>query len=326
VSSATLAGKPPPSVKPVLGPYGSTGLDGLAGQSVQAFASPGGPAGFVGQNMQVSFGGPAGAGPGAADPDGVAGHSSPGAFGPIYTGDVTDRVRVTSARSSEMRPARRARLPFVAMAIVGLAGAVAGVWFAVGRDVGSTAPAKADPAEPRAAVPPPGEAPNPAAEPPADLGRVADPPAVDPGKADPSGTGGPGKAAEPPTMTAAPTAPADPGKAGEPPSIAADPTKPEGRAGEPATPVEPAAKVGESGAKAGDAPVKGDEPATPADKPPAGPSGDARPDPTKPTKDPHGKATKPKVRPDSKRGDRRSRKAEPKEQPWSVDSPFLPKH
>jgi hypothetical protein len=42
--------------------------------------------------------------------------------------------------------------------------------------------------------------------------------------------------------------------------------------------------------------------------------------------DPHPKAGKPKVRPEPKRPDKRPRKPEPKEQPWSVDSPFLPKH
>jgi hypothetical protein len=233
--------------------------------------------------MQVSFGGPGAPG----EPDGMASHG-PGAFGPIYTGDVTDRVRVSSARPSRERH-RRKRLPLIAAAIVGLAGAAAGVWLAVGRDGTSTSPASAEPAgaepagaEPAVAVPQPAEVP-----------RPPEAPAGVPGS-----VGVPAKAAAP-AAAAAPLAPADPAVGS--PAMAADPRKPQ-ETGAPNQRVQPAQP----------------QPGT----------ADSTDDPgVKPGKvvvqEPHPKAAKPRGRTDSKRADKRPRK-EPKEPTWNADSPFLP--
>jgi hypothetical protein len=308
-------------VKPVVGPYGSTGLGGLAGQSVQGFAGPGGPGAFPGQPMQVSYGGP-------GEPDGMA-RQAPGAFGPVNTGDITDRVRTSGARPTLLiRRRTRTRLPLLALVIVGAAGALVGVWLAVGRDGGSTAPATAEPSEPAAARQRSGELPKPSAD-----------PATDPGKTEPI------KVAEPPTA-AEPAKPVDSGKVGGAPP-AAEPAKPAKPAGEaaraPAPAVEPAKPVDPRGAPPlapdpakpvdpgkADQPAKVAEPPGKADKPAADQTGEVKADPTQPqpstvvVPEPHPKAAKPRGRPESKRVDKRGRKTEPKEPTWNADSPFLP--
>ncbi len=227
--------------------------------------------------MQVSYGGP-------GVPDGVP-SQAPGAFGPVYPGDVTDRVRVSGARPTQkIRHPGRARLPIVALVIVGVAGALVGVWLAVGRDGGSTAPANAGPSEP-AAMQPSGEAAKPSPDRAADPGKmeptdpgkaepveVAEPAmAVDatkpgpskavpdkgagPGRlaADPTKAAGPDRGAGPPTVVADPTKPAGPDKGAGPPTVVADPTKPVGPdkgagagtlAAEPARPADPSQPAG----------------------------------------------------------------------------------
>jgi serine/threonine-protein kinase len=348
VSSATQAGNPPPAVKPVVGPYGATGLGGLAAQSVQGYPGPGGSGSFAGQPMQVSFGSPEAVG------GGMQGQGS-GAFGPIYTGDVTDRVRVSNAYPTQMlRHSSRRRLPIAALVIVGVAGALTGVWLAVGRDGSSSA---TEPAAPSAIAPPPGEAPKPSAEPavvPAiagEPGKVAAPPAM---AADPTKAAEPGKVADPPAMAGDPTKAAEPGKVAQPPTMAADPAKP-AEPKNPAAPVkvaEPPVKVAEPPVKVAEPPVKPAERGKPAEAPvkvaeplvkpaergkPAGPpartdklAADPSDDPTKAksakvvVQDPHPKAAKPRGRTDPKRADKRPRKAEPKEPTWNADSPFLP--
>ena len=345
VSSATQAGNPPPAVKPVVGPYGTTGLGGLAAQSVQGYPGPGSSGSFAGQPMQVSFGNP-----GAVGEGGMQGQGS-GAFGPIYTGDVTDRVRVSNAHPTQMiRHSRRGRLPIAALVIVGVAGALTGVWLAVGRDGGSTA---TEPVEPAAVAPPPGEVPKPSAEPAVvpgagEPGKVADPPAM---AADPTKSVEPGKVADPPAMAGDPTKSAEPGKVAQPPTKAADPARPAEPADQ-SNPAEPPVKVAEPPVKVAEPPVKPAErgkpseppvkvaepavkavergkPAEPAartDKPAASPGDDAtRAKPAKVVvQDPHPKAAKPRGRTDPKRVDKRPRKAEPKEPTWNADSPFLP--
>jgi hypothetical protein len=281
VSSATQAGKPPPAVKPVLGPYGATGLDGLAAQSVHGFGT--GAPSFIGQGAQISF----------AGPDERTSHG-PGAFGPVYTADVTDQV--SGPRTTKMmRYPTRSRLPLVVLLVVGAAGAVGGVWLGISRD-GIATLTKDVPAEPAGAAQPTGQMPKPSEDPASEPGKTAEP-----GKIEPPAV------AEPPAIADDPTKPSEPGKAAEPPTVAADPA----RSAEPGT-ADPA--------KLAPPPVKPAEPPAKA----VDPTDDAKPDlpTTKQAKvvgqEPRPKAAKPK------RAERRPRKAETKEQTWNADSPFLP--
>jgi hypothetical protein len=276
---------------------------------------------------------------------------APGTFGPVNTGDITDRVQMSGARPTLLihRPTR-ARLPLLALVIVGAAGALAGVWLAVGRDGGSTGPATAEPSEPAAAMQRSGELPKPSADPATDPGKtepikVAEPPTA----AEPTKPRGSDKAAGPGTLAADPTKPVSSDKAGGAPPLAADPAKPadSGKAGGAPLAADPAKPAGE--AAAAPAPVvepakpaaavdpgKADQPAKvavppgKADKPAADPTGDVKADPTQPkpsrvvVPEPHPKAGKPKGRPESKRVDKRGRKTETKEPTWNADSPFLP--
>jgi hypothetical protein len=273
VSSATQAGKPPPAVKPMVGPYGAPGgLDGLAGQSGHV-----GPGGFAGQK----------------------GAGRPGDFGaaPNATmtsaSEVTDRVRVAAAYPTlKINVSRKSPWPLVALAVVVVAGATGAVWFAVNRgdtstDSGDTSTAPARPVRKRAA--PPETAPSPTAPEPGEAAK----PAADPAVAPPAGSAAePAKVAEP--------AVAEPAKVAEP--AVAEP-----------------AKVAE-----------------PAVAPPTPPPVEAKPEPVKKKpasvglQEPHPKAAKSKARGESKRTDpkradvKRASKAEPKEQTWNDDSPFMP--
>jgi hypothetical protein len=300
VSSATQAGNLPPAVKPVMGPHGESGLDGFAGQNVQSFANTQG--GFGGQGMQVGFGSLSSPG----DPS-ASGQTGPGAFASSYTGDA-DQVRASQARPTmQIRSQGGSKLPMIGLVLVGVAGIVVGGYFVLGRS-------------------------NEASSPPASMEPVAAPPSAR-GPSEAPDRSDPGKVAEPGQEPSKP-APgsqdtrrvADPGTAGADPSGAA----PDMATNQTANPG--AAKTAEPPANAADPPAKvpaliGNHEKLPDPSlGPRGPGETAVPDdptrakPGKLVQEPHSKAAKPKVRPESKRGDKRPRK----EQTWSPDSPFLP--
>ena len=113
VSSATVAGNPPPAVRPVPGPYGHGGLDGYAGQS---HGTQGGPGMGMRPAPQI--------GPSQSIPGGPAG----------------ERGRVAAVPTMMIRHRSRSRVPLVLLAVVGVAGVAVGVWFTIAEH-GEAAPA-----------------------------------------------------------------------------------------------------------------------------------------------------------------------------------------
>ena len=169
VSSATQAGRPPPAVRPVAGPYGQGGLDGYAGQN---HGTPGGPGmGMRGPGMQGGFGAHQ-----AIQPAGRT------ALGP--------RSPAAAVPTLMIRHPSRSRFPLVVLAMIGAAGAAVGVWFAVGAGGDGDAAAPAHRAVVQKAAPAaPAEAPSAAgAEPPSAPG--SEPPSADTASQSASGRAG----------------------------------------------------------------------------------------------------------------------------------------
>jgi hypothetical protein len=286
VSSATQAGNLPPAVKPVVGPYGPTGgLDGLAGQS--GHVGYAGPSGYGGAGGFAGPSGSEGMGAGNAVPT----YDSTGS----RAGDVTDRVRIAAARPTmKIDIGRRSRLPTVVLGIFSAVGALVILWFVAIREDDSAprasgrttgAPAKATPAE--AATPTPGKS----ASTPAEAAKS------------------PGKAAEPSRQAATPPAEPAAGSAEEGPAKAA---------GAPA-----AGSAAEPPAKAAEPPAKVAEPAPPAEPAAATPAEAVKPDAAKKKPASVG-LQEPHPKPAKKSRSKRASKAEPKEQTWNDDSPFMP--
>jgi eukaryotic-like serine/threonine-protein kinase len=260
------------------------------------YGPPAGPGGGPGHG---SYGAPVG----AADPGRISG-GHPAYASPAGAPAPSRGAGASNARPTLMiRTGRRSRLPLLVVAAAGAIGAIALVL--VLNSGGDTAPAQSTQS---------GGAPVPAT------------PASDPAK--PDETAAP---TEPAKQAAAPVS--EPAKRTGSPAAAAPATE-----SQPTPPPAPAAAPGQAGdtaPAAGTAPAGGTAP-TAAPAPTAEPAqpgeptgallstspGAAGSDPKK-RADPH-KPARPKGRPDAKRPDSRRGKVEPKESPWTDDSPFMP--
>jgi hypothetical protein len=250
-----------------------------------AFESPFGP-------MTPPGGYPMASPPGGARPSPPPQAPFAPAAGPperaITRDDITEQVRRSDARPTMIvRRQGNSRLPIAALAIVGAAGAVFGVWLAISSDSGATPPMAATPA-------PPSE-------------HSATNPAQPPATPDPATA----PAATAPDRAA--TAPADPATAAPDPAAAA-----------PGTPAAAATAPDDKRANVGQAdteiarPVEAPGDAKDPKKRPKLVQQDARAKPAKPK-------ARPDKRAETKRGEaRRGQKPEPKEPSWNADSPFLP--
>jgi hypothetical protein len=285
--------------------------------------------GYVPQSVYDGAFGP------ATPPGGYPGFGGPGVT-PVpgaraaSRDDITERVPRSDARPTMIvRRQGNSRIPLAALAVVGAAGAVIGVWLAISSDSG---------AAPRTASPPSAAAARNPSQPPE--GRP------DPATSETSGAaaaGAPNGAAAPTEPGPAPTAVAAPSTdepkqaptaavgtrvSGETPAAVAAPTQ---RADAPATGAAvPRPTDDNVAARPGDKDGAAEAPAsvglTEAD--------DARDAKKRPGKvvqqDARVKAAKPKARPEIKRTEvkrgeaRRGQKPESKEPSWNSDSPFLP--
>lgn len=182
VSSATQAGRPPPAVKPVPGPYGSHGLDGLAGQTAH---------GSLGMRTSGMWG------VGAQDLSRV---SELNVRGP--RDEITEQVRIPGRAG---RSTKRSALPLVALAVVAAASVIGALWYGFGGEPAKPSDAAAVPTSPAATSPAgSGAAPERAASPTAEpaLGGSSLPGAAEP-TVPIDGDGG----AEAPSAGAAPAEP-----------------------------------------------------------------------------------------------------------------------
>jgi serine/threonine protein kinase len=323
VSSATLAGKPPPAVKPVPGPFGSQGLDGNAGrQSGHHLA-------MAGAGMELQ----GGVGRLAVPVDSIGIASGGRTLNHHAREDVTERVTAV-ARTPAARHGSRA--PYIVIALVGVVGAAAGIWLALSGSGEPPVAASARKAE-SAEVAPPVAAAAPAGDRPAEVAPpvAAAPPAGD--RSAPSGASAPSvEAAAAPGAKAAPSVeaaagPAAPGTKATVPSVEAAAAVP-GPASPTATAVvDTKGRAGLAGAATPGKPApaaaklqRAAKPAAPAGAPATsreiGADGAKKRTAKVVQPDPRAKVVKPKVRPDAKR----NVKSQPKEQPWSNDSPFMP--
>jgi serine/threonine protein kinase len=264
---------------------------------------------------------------------------APVAAGPVPRDDITEQVRRSDARPTMIVRRQGSRLPIAALAVVGAAGAVFGVWLAISSDGGATPPMAATPTtlegqianpEPQPTTLDPATTPDPAAAAPgtaAAAGGAAAPGTAPPagGAAAPDTAATAGGAAAPGTAaTAEPAPPAPPpsgGAPGDEPARAAVATNPDDTSATASNPP-----------PAPPAPANVEQANTEIAKP-IGVPGDAKDPKKRPAKlaqqDARIKPAKPKARPDkraeTKRGEaRRGQKPEPKEPSWNADSPFLP--
>ncbi|HSS01775.1 MAG TPA: protein kinase [Kofleriaceae bacterium] len=302
VSSATQAGTQPPPVTAGPGRFQGAGFAGAAGLTAPNYEGPFGAETPPGGHPFAPPGAPGAFARGSSEASGhPEPHVAPAREMPQRarsTGhdadDATDQVTRVAAPKTLMVRRRGSRLPLAVLAIVGAAGAVVGVWFAIS-GTSSTEPAAGSP-------------------PPAAAAPASDPSASEAAK--------PGAAS------------ADPGgakAAGEATGAAAGDRSSESGSGEPANAgTAGAAKAGATNAGAANADAtagaaKGGEP---------GEAGAAQAvDGAADAKDPKKRPVRPakaKARPDAKRTEtkrpdsKRGQKPEAKEPSWNADSPFLP--
>ncbi|HEX4420828.1 MAG TPA: hypothetical protein VH165_23090, partial [Kofleriaceae bacterium] len=197
VSSATLAGNPPPSAT---GPSSlSGGLVGLAAQSMAQHGYPGQtPQGYPAQVPPMGF-------PQTLPGVGVA---------PGYQGEVTEQARSAAAQPTLMLYTGRSRWPLILAALAAFAGAGFGVWFAVLRDKGAPTESAAPKAEAAAGAPAKPEAANQADKPGAAPSAEPNSPAMAAGSAADPSAAGTAAADSPPGHAAAAGSAADPSAAG----------------------------------------------------------------------------------------------------------------
>jgi hypothetical protein len=308
VSSATQAGTQPPPVTAGPGRFQGAGFAGAAGLTAPnyegpfgaetppggyPFAPPGAPGAFARGSSEES---------GNADPHAARAREMPGRA--RSTGhdadDATDQVARVAGPKTLMVRRRSSRLPLAVLAIVGAAGAVVGVWFAISGTSSTESTAISPPAAVGSASDPPeGEAPKPGAASADPSGAKSAGEATGAAAGDRSSESTSGEAAKAANAGGgtAGAGTAGAGTAGSTKAAAANADATGATKGEP----------GETGA----APVDGAAEAKDPKKRPVRPAkAKARPD---------AKRTETK-RPDSKRG----QKPEAKEPSWNADSPFLP--
>jgi serine/threonine protein kinase len=325
VSSATQAGNPPPSVKPVSGPFDVPGLDGRARQSGHhvAMSRPGTSRDMPGGLVHGGPGRPGGAMQDrAGSPGAVTTRNAPSRVGPGATRPGTRNAPPRNGRDDETErvrgvaypPAgrRRSRAPYVALGLLGVAGAAVGVWLATtgGNElITPETPRKTESADvaPRAT--------NAAAS----EGPLTGAPTPAPAAAQANQEGTPITPGAQPRQAATRAAPSGSASDLAAPAVRPEPATPVAKPAAPA--VVPPASAVQRTAKVTSSPVR------PAQaSPPRAARKDASLDPSKkkPAKlapqEPRAKVVKPKVRVEPKR----PAKSQPKEQPWSNDSPFMP--
>lgn len=272
-----------------------------------------GPAGYAADGMAAQ----------AAQGHAASGYGAHGQFPttpppgtlPHAEEEVTERVRTASARPTMIvRHPRSTRIPIAVVALVGAAGALVGVWLAIGSEE------LASPTTARPAATPALSAPaKPSVEVTEETEVLAAPSEGDKGAVEGAKPG--------PTEVARPGVPEGAASAGGASAAAPAGAMPEGTGASPEGNAARESMAAKVPAETGSGPPDPAQPVLAAEE-----AAEPKLDPKKRTAKAglQVKAAKPKAKPEAKRPEakrseaKRGQKAEPKEPSWDKDSPFLP--